>query len=211
MEMSVPLRSIRRLTSLYQTALGLLQQGRGRASSAELESITGIPAATIRKDLQYIGSVGQNGAGYDTRTLADAICERFHLDRRVRACIVGLGNLGQAILNYENIARSGYQIIAGFDANTNKIETLPTEVSLYPTWEMPDIIRRFDIRLGIIAVPAAAAQETADTLIGAGIDSLINFAPVLLNTDREGVIIRNIDIMQEFRIVSALRSLNNEE
>ncbi len=205
--MDIPLKSISRLTALYQTLLNLQNRGQDRVSSSELEEITGISAATIRKDLQYLGSPGQNGAGYDSDTVARAICTRFGLDKETRACIVGLGNLGQAILQYEQFNHSGYSIIAGFDANTNKVETMPSPVRLYPTYEMEDVIRRYEIEMGIIAVPASAARDVARTLIDAGIRSLINFAPVIINVKKANVIIRNIDIMQEFRIVSAIRNL----
>lgn len=207
MECSVPLRTVRRLTYLYQTAYSLIEQGQERISSTQLEEITGIPAATIRKDLQYVGSIGQNGSGYQTRSLAEAICRRFQLDRGTRACIVGLGRLGQAILNYEWFYRSGYEMVAGFDVNSNKIETLPARVRLYPAWQMSEVIRREEIRLGIITVPAQAAPEVLENLIEAGITDIINFAPYWLQCPDKRILIRNIDILQEFRVLSALRSL----
>jgi redox-sensing transcriptional repressor len=142
------------------------------------------------------------------QVLKKAIEECFGFNRQVKACLSGIGNLGLSIMQYEQFSLSGYQIVAAFDTNINRIETFRSEINLYPAYEMVNIIKRLEIELGIITVPADAARMVADEMIKAGITSIINFAPVIIKTGDESITVRNIDILQQFRILSAIQTLN---
>jgi redox-sensing transcriptional repressor len=120
---------------------------------------------------------------------------------------VGLGRLGSAILAYERFSNSGYSIIAGFDSNINKLETIRTNIELFPAHDITDIVRRKKIDVGVIAVPASAAQESADRLIEGGARGIVNFSPALIQLKRKDVHITNLDIVTEFSILSAFMTL----
>jgi len=172
-------------------------------SSSELGKILGFKPDSIRKDVSYLGEVGNFGAGYEVVRLKDHISGKLGLDKKRKACVVGLGRLGTAILNYEDLRQNGFSVIAGFDNNINKLETITTSVDLFPAHEITDVVRKREIEIGVIAVPARASQETADRLMDGGIRGIINFSPVAIKA-RNNVMIRNLDLLGECMILSTL-------
>jgi redox-sensing transcriptional repressor len=183
--------------------------GETTVSSTELGQQLGVNANSIRKDISYLGEIGNGRAGYSLRKLKDTITEKFKLNRKKTACIVGLGRLGTAILRYERLFPSGFEIAAGFDSNINKIETIQTKVPLYPANEIATIVKRVKIEIGVLAVPATAAVESAKRLMDGGIRGIVNFSPIIIKP-MAGVCIRNIDLVGELRIVSVLSMFSEE-
>ncbi len=207
---NIPLPAITRLCSVYQFLLSLEKDGQNRISSSELERRLGISAHSVRKDISYLGIAGGIGAGYEVSRLKELIGERFGFAEQKRACLVGLGRLGSAILQRLSFPGGEFRVIAGFDSNINKLETIKTTVSVFPAYQITEVVRALGITLGIIAVPAASLQEVAGRLIDGGVRGIVNFAPGLINPAVDGVFIRNMDIMAELRILSAQVRVRDE-
>lgn len=203
MNTQIPHPSLSRLFSVYRLLEQLEQENVKSVSSSELGEILGFKPNSIRKDISYLGEVGNFGGGYEVLKLKLHISSNLGLDRKRNTCVVGLGRLGTAILNYEDLNENGFLVVAGFDSNINKLETITTCVDLFPAHEITDVVKKKRIEIGLIAVPAGAAQDTADRLIAGGICGIINFAPVAIKA-KKPVMIRNLDLLGECMILSTL-------
>jgi redox-sensing transcriptional repressor len=206
----IPEPAIHRLCSLFQLLVEMERAGKLTASSSDLGACLGIGAHNVRKDISYLGGMGISGAGYDIVKLKELIGGRFGFQNPKRACVVGLGRIGSALLQQAQIISSEYSIVAGFDTNINKLETLKTPVEVFPAHQIPEVVRKMKIEIGIITVPVAGAQETADRLIDGGVQGVLNFAPVHLKTGNSNVLIKSIDIAGELRFLSALINEQSE-
>ena len=127
-----------------------------------------------------------------TRIARNRVRSSLGLGIKRNACIVGLGRLGSAILNYPDFIPSGFEIKAGFDSNINKIELIITDIPLYPSYEIEEAVRREKIQLGIIAVPPQSAQNTAKKLIDGGVKGIVNFAPIVIKSELKDVFISGV-------------------
>ncbi len=205
MRQDIPIPAIERLSILYTVLERLEKEERTTVSSKELGRIMNVPPHTIRKDINYFGQTGTEN-GYNVLALKSTIESRLHFDNPRKACIVGLGRMGNAIMNFSGFLDSNIKIVAGFDSNINRLETLVTDIPLHPAYAIPEVVKSKGIELGVITVPPSSAQLTADRLIQGGIKGIINFAPVILNGDSPHIEIRNFYILEEFRILSALIS-----
>jgi redox-sensing transcriptional repressor len=210
MNKKIPTPTLERLCSLYHLIEQLEENGVQKVSSVELGTHLGVNANSIRKDISFLGEIGNYRAGYSVSNLREILTANLQLNRKRKCCIVGLGRLGTAILEYDRLNRSGFWIVAGFDSNINKIETIQTKVQLYPANEIPAIVKRERIELGVLAVPAHAAEESARRLIAGGVKGIVNFSPIVIKPE-QGIHIRNIDLVGELRIVSLLSMFANEK
>ena len=209
MARQIPKPAIARLCAVYTACEQLAKEGVSEISSNDLAERLGLAAHNIRKDISWLGEVGVTGTGYAVSALKDHLAHHLGLARRRAACLVGLGRLGSAILEYHRLEESGYSVIAGFDSNMNRLETIHTAITLYPSYELAEVIRRESIEIGIIAVPASAAAQVASDMIEGGIKGIVNFAPVTLSAPGPQVVVRNIDFVNEFRILAAYVSIND--
>ncbi len=196
---NIPTPAISRLCALYQL-LGQLQE-QGLVSSAELGKLMGVGAHSIRKDINFLGTAGNSGAGYDVNRLRGMIAESLGLTAVRKVCVVGLGRMGSAILQYP--LGDEFQLVAGFDSNINRLETIKTDVELFPAFQISEVVRRLNIDMAIITVPAGNAQDVADRLVEGGIKGIVNFAPVYIKTKEKGVFVKQMDIAGELRVLSA--------
>jgi redox-sensing transcriptional repressor len=203
MKKPIPICSVERLCAIFNLIEQWEEVGMQKVSSIELGKQLGINANSIRKDISYLGEIGNCRAGYSLATLKESLIQNLNINRKRVVCIVGLGRLGSAILKYEQLSQNGFKIAAGFDTNINKIETIQTKVPLYPASEIALVVRRERIELGLLAVPGAAAVETAKRLIDGGIRGIVNFSAVVLKPEK-GVFIRNIDLVSELRVISVI-------
>jgi len=206
MKKNIPTPAIERLCSVYHVLEEMEKEGVTAVSSKEIGVRIGVEAHSIRKDINYLGEIGNGRAGYEVGELKRHIKKHLKLPEHTKACIVGIGRLGTAILHDNRFASYGYDVVAGFDTNINKLETIKTNVPVYPAHEITAIVKRNRIQLAVLAIPADTAQETADRLIDGGIVGILNFAPVVLHPV-SGVAIRNIDIVNEFRILSSIANI----
>jgi redox-sensing transcriptional repressor len=175
-------------------------------TSAEVEQLTGWSSVTIRKDISYLGgfegnAVGNND-GYAPRVLVPVIREALGLGGKHRFCVVGLGRLGSAYLNFAGFEDSGeFEPAAGFDTNVNRVEILQSPVPLYPAYKMGEVIARFGIEMALLCVPGEAAQAAAEKLAAAGIRGIVNFAPLALRLPPD-VMVRNVYVVDELRALA---------
>ena len=176
----VPKAVVSRL-SLYLRELQHLQRdGHETTSSTQLGSRLGVTDAQIRKDLAYFGQFGYPGIGYRCDELVSQIRKILGTDHDWAVAIVGLGNLGTALLGHRGFARQGFRVVAAFDTDESKIGTEIHSVPIYDVARLREIVQGESIRLAILAVPAEVAQEAADRLVEVGIQGIMNFTPVTI-------------------------------
>jgi redox-sensing transcriptional repressor len=170
-------------------------QGRRHISSRVLADFVGVNSWQIRKDFSYFGDFGTRGVGYDIEKLAREIKKILRLDVIRRAVLVGVGDLGSALLAYPGFGVYGLDIAAAFDIDPKKIGTTMNGVTIEDSARI-DTVKQRDVSLAIIAVPRAAAQLAADKLVAAGIKGILNFAPCKLRVPKRVKVI-TLDIAME--------------
>ena len=167
--------------------------------------LAGVNAAQVRKDLSYLGSYGTRGVGYEVAFLIDRISRELGLTHDWPVVIVGVGNLGHALANYRGLGARGFRVLALVDTDAEKVGEPVGELTVEAMAELPEIVRTRGITIGIIATPAAAAQEVADALVAAGVASILNFAPAVIAVP-DGVSVRKVDLAIELQILSFYQS-----
>lgn len=172
--------------SLYLRSLRHLQeQGVRRISSQELAARFHLSAAQIRKDLVQFGEFGIRGVGYEVDRLCLRLSELLGLENERPLVIVGMGNLGRALARYLHFNTSPFRVAAGVDNDPDKIGKRVGTVVIRPSSELARVVRESRAEIGILTVPAAAAQENYDALVAAGISAILNFAPARLRVAAE--------------------------
>jgi len=167
--------------SLYLRELQRLEaSGQQTISSGQLGHLLGFSDAQVRKDLGFFGQFGYPGVGYRCDELIRAMRDILGTNHPWSVAMVGVGNLGQALLGYRGFGRQNFVIAAAFDADPAKAGQAVQGLTIQPIDELAETVRAKGIRLGMIVVPAARAQEAADRLVAAGVDGIVNFAPVTL-------------------------------
>jgi len=174
----------------------------GPVTSARVEQMTGWSRDTIRKDISSLagaagGVIGGN-TGYDPELLVPLIKKALGLDRLRKFCVVGLGRLGSAYLNFTPPELVEFELAAGFDTNVNRVEILSSPVPLYPAYKLAEVISRLHIEIALLCVPVAAAQAAAEKCVAAGIRGILNFAPVTLDLPPE-LAVRNVYVTDNLR------------
>jgi redox-sensing transcriptional repressor len=182
---------IRRLPVYVRTLSLLAERGIESVSSDELARHIGVTAAQIRRDLSYFGKFGKQGKGYSTALLAETISHILQLDRQWNVALAGFGNLGRAIAHYRGFLPA-FRIAAIFDSNSERSGLRFNELTVQPFDRITDIVAAEGIRIGIIAVRTAAAQDVADRMIAGGVRALLNYTTVVLRVPAN-VTVREID------------------
>jgi len=177
---SVPKAVISRLSLYLREIQHLIRDGHETTSSSQLGRLLGFSDAQVRKDLAYFGHFGQPGVGYRCDELVQNIKRILGTDRDWPVALVGTGNLGRALLGYRGFWNQGFRIVAAFDIDANRVGALIDGVPIHHLDRLSEVAQENKIRLGMIAVPAAAAQAVADRLVAAGIEGIVNFAPVTI-------------------------------
>ena len=153
-------------------------------------------SAQVRKDLAYFGEFGIRGIGYDTTNLRVEIQRILGLDREWRVVLVGFGNLGSALFHYRGFARQGFRIAAIVDDDPAKVGRAVNGLSIQALAELPRVVKAEAIQIGVVAVPAEAAQGVADRLVAAGVRAILNFAPSRVKVPKD-VRLQNVDLSIE--------------
>ncbi len=178
---------------MYVRALSqLLDAGSEVVNSHRLGRLLRITPAQIRKDLSYFGKFGKQGQGYSVRFLRNELRRILGLDRNWSACLVGVGNLGQAIINYPGFAPEGFSVVAAFDSDPALVGKPVRDIPVRPMSDLDAVISEGEVAIGIVAVPASQAQSVIDQLVDAGVRGILNYAPVAPSVP-DGIVIRNID------------------
>ena len=182
---------IRRLPVYYRYLEEESEKGQVRISSKGLSEKTGFTASQIRQDLNNFGGFGQQGYGYNVESLKDEIAKIIGINKTRKAVVIGSGSLGCAIAKYKGFKNSGLEVKSLFDTNEEKIGTSIEGVAIRDMSELEDFITKNKIDVGIIATPAASAQEITDILVELGVKGIWNFAPLDLEVP-EGVILESV-------------------
>lgn len=201
MERGIPGATVVRLPIYRRVLLELATTDEATVSSAALAELAGVNAAQVRKDLSYIGTTGVRGVGYDIKYLLHQISEALGLDVESPVVIVGMGNLGRALADYGGFGSRGFPIAALADSSPDKIGTTIAGLEVRDSRELHALVADSQIRIGIIATPAHAAQSVADALVAAGVGSILSFAPTVLHVP-DSVPLRKVDLATELQILS---------
>ena len=192
----IPQGVIERLPSYLNVLMHLREEGSQTVSSAELSSLADVNAAQIRRDLAYFGQFGKRGVGYDIGLLVDRIQHILGSDHVQRLAIVGAGNLGSAIVQYDGLRTRGFVVAGLFDSDSRKVGTRIGDLIVRDISELERVIREQGIRFGVIAVPPEMAQEVADRLCNAGIQVVVNYSTAFVNVP-DCVTLHNTDPVRE--------------
>ena len=170
--------TIDRLPRYFRTLRLAQDEGIDVISSEELGRRLGITPEQIRKDLASFGQFGKKGVGYYVNELKRNVGSILGLDHHWNIAVVGIGHLGAALANYQNFVTLGFRLVALFDQDPKVIGTVQNHVKVEDISDLPRIVRDRHVDIGIIAVPAAFAQDVADRLVAAGVKGIWNFAPI---------------------------------
>jgi redox-sensing transcriptional repressor len=197
----IPVTTVNRL-SLYLRVFSQIEAtGDRTVSSRQLAELSGINPAQVRKDLAYFGQFGRRGVGYDVIELKAGIRSILGLDREWNCAIVGVGHLGMALLMYRGLKAYGFNIVAAFDSDPDKISWELEGVPVYDVADLPRVAREKKLEIAVLTVPAMAAQEVAQLVAAARIPAVLNFAPVQLQLPT-GVMLRQVDFASELEALT---------
>ena len=197
----IPEATVERLPEYLRLLTEDRDAGISNVSSEELADMAGVNAAKVRKDLSYLGTYGVRGVGYDVEYLIYQVRRELGLDHDWPVVIVGAGNLGQALAGYGGFGERGFPIAGIVDVDSRKIGMEIGGVTVRNLVELATLVRRGNVSIGVVATPPASAQDAADRLVAAGVTSILNFAPVLLNVPAT-VSVRKVDLAVELQILS---------
>ena len=201
LERGIPEATIARLP-IYLRALTLLEERDvATASSEDLANAAGVNSAKLRKDLSYLGTYGTRGVGYDVNYLRYQIAREIGVTQDWPVVIVGIGNLGHALASFSGFASRGFRVEALFDNDPSRIGERVGELEISALEDLESVVQAASVSIGVIATPAAAAQEVADRLVAAGVSSILNFAPAVLNVPVH-VDVRKVDLSIELQILA---------
>jgi redox-sensing transcriptional repressor len=179
----------------------LADNGVATVSSDVLAGAAGVGPAKLRKDLSHLGSYGTRGVGYDVDFLVYQISRALGLTQHYSVVIIGVGNLGQALAGYGGFGNRGFRVAALVDADRSRVGAVIAGVEVRHVDELEAILKEHEVSIGVIATPASAAQDVCDRLVGAGVTSVLNFAPVVLSVPA-GVDVRKVDLSIELQILA---------
>lgn len=194
----IPKATAKRLPLYYRYLLLLNDEGKDKVSSTELAEAVQVDSASIRRDFSYFGALGKRGYGYDVKNLLSFFKKILNQDTLTNVALVGVGNLGHALLNYNFKRSNNIRISCAFDINPEITGKITQGVPVYSMDEMKQQIADQQIRIAILTVPQATSQKTADEMIEAGIKGIMNFTPIRLSAPN-GVRIQNVDLATELQ------------
>jgi len=193
----IPESTIKRLSIYLRELKSLSNEQIKFVSSQELSERLGFSAAQIRKDLSYFGQFGRVGVGYSVEELKDIIEGLLGVNRKAwKVAIVGAGKLGSALASYSGFSNRGFAIEACFDNDPKKVGTFLGSVKVENSDKIPTVLRKKEIKIGMIAVPKDYAQKVAQELLKGGVKSILNFAPVKISIGKS-VHVRDVDLSTE--------------
>jgi len=202
MKKEIPKPSLARLPKYYQVVITYLNNKRGKyISSSYLSKCLNIDDSQIRRDLMYIEIGGIPRVGYDAEELRDVLAEYLGYFNLNEAVLVGVGNLGSALAQYGGFEKYGLSIAALFDNDKDKIGKFVGNLKINNSNELDEIVQKFNIKIGIIATPAAHAQKVAEKMVASGIKAIWNFAPARLNLQGD-IFIQDENLAENFSFIS---------
>jgi redox-sensing transcriptional repressor len=197
----IPEATVARLPVYLRALYTLSERGVTTVASDELARLAGVNSAKLRKDLSHLGSYGIRGVGYDVDYLVYQVSRALGLTQNWSVAIVGAGNLGRALANYGGFVSRGFRIVALLDTAPELIGNRIGRLTVQHVDELEDVIADRHVAIGAIATPAESAQLVCDRLVAAGVTSILNFAPLVLNVP-DGVDVRKVDLSIELQILA---------
>jgi redox-sensing transcriptional repressor len=192
---------IKRLPRYHRYLGDLMAQGVERISSQELSIRMNVTASQIRQDLNNFGGFGQQGYGYNVAYLYQEIAKILGLDRENSMVIIGCGNFGRALANYQNFENRGFVTKAIFDVNPDKVGNRVRNIPVLYIDELPNFLQNNDIKIAVLTIPREAAVKVADILVSNGIKAIWNFAHVDLDVPA-GVVVENVHLSESLMQLS---------
>jgi redox-sensing transcriptional repressor len=200
-ERSIPEATVARLPVYFRALVELDRAGTVTASSQELARRSGVNAAKVRKDLSYLGSYGTRGVGYDVQYLLFEMSRKLGLSTERPVIIAGAGNLGRALAKYRGFFDRGFPVVALIDVDDAKVGGHVSGIGIWSLAELGGLVDEHPGCIGVLAVPSDAAQSVAEGFVAAGVRSLLNFAPAIVDVPA-GVTVRQVDLALELQILS---------
>ncbi|HLI39968.1 MAG TPA: redox-sensing transcriptional repressor Rex [Streptosporangiaceae bacterium] len=197
----LPEATVARLPVYLRVLSALAERGIVTVSSDQLAAGAGVNSAKLRKDLSHLGSYGIRGVGYDVEYLLYQVSRALGLTQDWPVMIVGAGNLGRALANYGGFASRGFRIVALLDNDPAIVGTRIAGHQVRHAGDIEEIVRQHNVAIGVIATTASSAQSVCDRLVAAGVTSILNFAPLVLNVP-EGTDVRKVDLSIELQILA---------
>ena len=197
----IPRKTIYRL-SLYLRCLARLKDNNIQTVSSEtLAKVAGVKPTQLRKDLTYLGQFGTRGLGYGVAELSKKISDELGTTSLQPVILVGVGHMGLALLSYRGFEKEGFEIVAGFDIEPNRKREKQVTQPILKMEDLPQFVRHRKIKMAILSVPAAVAQEVTNTLVECGIMGILNFSPNVLLVPEE-VMVNNVNLAIELENLS---------
>jgi redox-sensing transcriptional repressor len=198
---TIPRKTIYRL-SIYLRCLARLKENAIQTVSSDaLAKVAGVKSTQLRKDLTYFGQFGTRGLGYDVEALSNRISDELGTSSLQPVILVGVGNLGLALLTYRGFQKEGFEIIAAFDADPKRRRDKHTAQPILGMDDLAAFVRKHNVKMAILSVPAVAAQEVVNQLTSTGIIGILNFSPIVLDVPEE-VMVNNVNLAIELENLS---------
>ncbi|MBU9789308.1 redox-sensing transcriptional repressor Rex [Lentilactobacillus sp. IMAU92037] len=195
---NIPKATAKRLPIYYRYLNILHDTGKQRISSTELAEAVQVDSATIRRDFSYFGALGKRGYGYDVDSLLNFFKQILNQEHLTNVALIGVGNLGHALLNFNFHKDSNVRISAAFDTNGTIINTIEDGVPVYPISELASQLHEQQIQVVILTVPSSAAQEVAADAVAGGVKGILNFTPIRISVP-DNVLVQNVDLTNELQ------------
>ena len=197
----IPRKAVYRLSVYFRGLQQLKANGHNTVSSEALARAAGVKPTQLRKDLAYFGQFGTRGLGYDVGQLADMISDVLGTTSLQPVVLVGVGNLGLALLSYRGFEKEGFEIVAAFDSDAARHRGKNSSVDICDMDKLAPMIRERNVKMAILTVPAPVAQEVTNALVECGITGILNFAPLVLDVP-ETVVVNNVNLAIELENLS---------
>jgi redox-sensing transcriptional repressor len=198
---AIPRKTVYRL-SLYLRCLARLKDNNIQTVSSEaLAKVAGVKSTQLRKDLTYFGQFGTRGLGYDVAALSQMISDELGTTSLQPVILVGVGNLGLALLSYRGFEKEGFEILAAFDIDPKRRRDKDVALPILGMEQLRDFVQTHHVKMAIVTVPAAVAQEVANNLVQCGVMGILNFAPIVLHVP-EDVMVNNVNLAIELENLS---------
>ncbi|TIC80119.1 redox-sensing transcriptional repressor Rex [Nocardioides sp. GY 10127] len=197
----IPEATVARLPLYLRALTALADAGTATCSSEDLAVSAGVTSSKLRKDLSYLGSYGTRGVGYDVDYLRHQIAREIGQTQDHAVVIVGIGNLGHALATFSGFRSRGFRVVALLDADPQRQGDVVGGLAVRSFGDLAEVVAEHRVTIGVVATPAQAAQSVADSLVGAGVRNILNFAPTVL-TVPEGVDVRKVDLSIELQILA---------
>jgi redox-sensing transcriptional repressor len=197
----IPRKTIYRLSTYLRCLARLKDNNVQTVSSEMLAKGAGVKPTQLRKDLAYLGQFGTRGLGYDVFELSRMISDELGTTSLQPVVLVGVGHLGLALLSYRGFEKEGFEIVAGFDTDPNRPREKQISQPILGMEKLSEFVREHRIKMAILTVPAAVAQEVTNLLVECGIGGILNFAPIVLHVPEE-VMVNNVNVAIELENLS---------